>query len=483
MAKDSLLKSFPRTFWTANVMELFERGAYYGMNSILAIYLTRETAAGGLGFTEESVGFLQAVIYAFTYILPILGGALAEKLGYRRMLITSFLFLSLGYFAAGQFSSYGLVFAALAVMGFGAGLFKPIISGTIARTTNEKNSTLGFGIYYWMINLGAFLGPIVVNILKRHSWRYVFYASAAYVFLMLIPALFIFRDPELSGKGASLRQTARNALTVLGDSRFMLMVFIYSIFWILYFQNFGSILWFMRDFVDKAPVNRLLARLPFPVEFSEEFVTAISALTIILFQVPISWLFKRFRAVPTMCTGMIIGTLGFLFFAFSRNPWVFILGLVVFALGEMTAHPKYYSYVGAVAPQDRKAIYMGYAFLYGVIGALFGSSFGASLYVRIAKSGDPRLFFLLFFALGVIGFAGLIIFDRFFSQDSPAAHRRARIFVSLIYLFLTAGGAWLVSPAFSGGEVSPKVWIQAGILIVIGLAGLTITLRRRKIVD
>jgi dipeptide/tripeptide permease len=148
---------FPATFWVANVMELFERAAYYGMNSVLAIYLTSSVASGGLGESVEAVGFLQGIIYAATYVLPILGGALADRYGYRRMLMVAFSFLAAGYFAAGYMSTYALVFLALAVMATGAGLFKPIISGTIARTTDETNSAFGFGIYYWMINLGAFI--------------------------------------------------------------------------------------------------------------------------------------------------------------------------------------------------------------------------------------------------------------------------------------------------------------------------------------
>ena len=57
----------------------------------------------------------------------------------------------------------------------------------------------------------------------------------------------------------------------------------------------------------------------------------------------------------------------------------------MFSIGEMTAHPKYYSFVGLVAPADRKAVYMGYAFLYGVFGSLLGSNLGAFMYARIVE--------------------------------------------------------------------------------------------------
>jgi len=159
--KKNALFSFPGTFWVANLMELFERGAYYGMNALLAVYLTDV-----LKFREQSVGVLQGFVYALTYIGPIFGGALAERLGYRKMLLAAFSLLALGDFAAGNFDSYGLIFVSLLVMATGSGLFKPIISGTIARTTTKETSGFGFGVYYWSINLGAFLSPLVMSWLK-----------------------------------------------------------------------------------------------------------------------------------------------------------------------------------------------------------------------------------------------------------------------------------------------------------------------------
>ncbi len=290
--------------------------------------------------------------------------------------MVAFSFLAAGYFAAGYMSSYALVFLALAVMATGSGLFKPIISGTIARTTDETNSAFGFGIYYWMINLGAFLAPLVVSVLRGWSWRYVFVASAIYTGLMLLPTAFLFRDPPGAGNTKKLKDTLMGAAEVLGDSRFMLMVVVYSGFWILYFQNFGTVLYYLRDFVDRAPVSAAMTSLfqavglPWTFTFDAEHVTVINAGTIILLQVLVSRIVKNRPALPTMVTGMAIGAVGFLCLASSMNAWVFVLGIAVFSIGEMTAHPKYYSFVGLVAPEDRKAVYMGYAFLYGVIGSL-----------------------------------------------------------------------------------------------------------------
>jgi dipeptide/tripeptide permease len=491
MSRTGLLRSFSPTFWTANVMELFERAAYYGLNSVLAVYLTARVADGGLGFGAQAVGFLQGLVYAATYVVPILGGALADRYGYRRMLLVAFSLLTAGYFAAGHMSAYALVFLSLLVMATGAGLFKPIISGTIARSTDERTSSFGFGIYYWMINLGAFAAPLVVSWLKGFSWQYVFTASAAYCGLMLLPAAFIYRDPPRPESTKTLGEVLAGAAEVLGDARFMLMIVVYSGFWILYFQNFGSVLWYLGDFIDRAPVSAavtgLLGRLGLDVQFTfdAEHVTVINAGTIILLQVLVSRIVARRAALPTMVAGMGIGALGFGLLALSFSPWVFIAGIAVFSIGEMTAHPKYYSFVGLVAPPDRKAVYMGYAFLYGVFGSLLGSNLGAFLYERFlqphagtagARAAAIR-FWLLFAVLDVVAAAGLVLFAKRFGEDTDGSRRRARQAMALVYgLILALGLAFLIF-AFAGEEVQYRTAVQAVIFLALGGGGLVVNAR------
>ncbi len=480
-----LIRSFPRVFWVANVMELFERAAYYGMNSVLAIYLSNSVNQGGLGFSEQSIGFLQSLIYALTYVIPILGGALADRYGYRKMLIVAFSLLAAGYFATGHMSTYGAVFVSLLIMATGSGLFKPIISGTIARTTTEANSGFGFGIYYWMINLGAFLAPLFVSYLKGFSWNYVFTASAVYCALMLLPALLFYRDPPKPESTRKLGEVLGSAATVLADARFMLMIFVYSGFWILYFQNFGSVLWYLRDFVDKTPVNRFFEGLGIPFSFDAEHVTVINAGTIILLQVVVSRIVKNLKPLPTMIGGLAIGGLGFVCLAYASTAWIFVLGIAVFSIGEMTAHPKYYSYVGLVAPVDRKATYMGYAFLYGVIGSMVGSSAGGALYESMLKplvgqtgvEGELRNFWLMFAALDLLALAGLLLYNRFFAVETPAAVRAARVIMIVVYAGLILLGGWFLYDSLTAPEIAYRTLVQASIMLLIGAGGVAISLR------
>jgi POT family proton-dependent oligopeptide transporter len=486
MAKISLFRDYSRTFWTANVMELFERAAYYGLNSVLAGYLTLSVAEGGLGFSIESVGFLLGLVYAFTYILPILGGALADRYGYRRLLMVAFSMLAAGYFASGRMSSYALIFLFLLLMATGSGLFKPIISGTIARSTDERTSGFGFGIYYWMINLGAFLAPLVVSVLKGFAWRYVFTASAAYCAAMLLPAALIYRDPPRPAGTKKLRDVLAGAVEVLGDARFMLMVVVYSGFWILYFQNFGTVLYYLRDVIDKEPVSAAVTGilrsigLSWSFQFDIEHVTVINAGTIILLQVLVSRIVTARKALPTMVAGMSLGAVGFLLLAASRNPWIFVAGIAVFSIGEMTAHPKYYSFIGLVAPQDRKAVYMGYAFLYGVFGSLLGSNVGAFLYARMiepvlgtaAVAERTTLFWLLFAILDVLAALGLVVFFRRFGTDNADTHRRAARAMNAVYSLIGLLGVAFLYMGVTADPPQYRTVVQAVIFLALGAGGL-----------
>ena len=230
--------SFSKNYWVVILMEFFERGSYYGMMSILSVYMTDQ-----LEFSKESVGVIKSTIQPLLYILPILSGAIGERFGYRKTLTFAFIFLGLGYFLTSQTTEYAMVFASLIIMAFGAGAFKPMISGTIARETNESNSTLGFGIFYWSINLGAFLFPLILvpYIKNTFGWQYVMMASAIGTASMLIPTYLVYKEPKKPENTKTIAQVLKGAVMVLTDVRFIGLIVIYSGFWILYFQMFDSV--------------------------------------------------------------------------------------------------------------------------------------------------------------------------------------------------------------------------------------------------
>jgi dipeptide/tripeptide permease len=543
-SQKSGFRSFPRNFWTVITMEFFERGSYYGVMSVLSVYLVLSTKNGGLGFSKESVGVIKSTITPILYFLPILAGSLADKIGYKKVLMFAFIVMSIGYTLTGLATSYGYVFGSLIIMVIGAGCFKPLISGTIARSTDESNSTLGFGIFYWAINLGAFIFPLIlIPILKEISWSYIFFMAAIGTGWLLILNIFLYKEPIIKNKikesklaksisdifeilysplillldkclkliawriiaisltilfittsyfllalyGSTimlivelivgllftttvLREFNSKKRTLLlflvffvltglilyfiissllitiiltivlfvfsmpiiflidltdktkyiDHFKFVLMIVIYSGFWILYFQMFDTVLWYLSEYMNMTPVNnfvnsflRLFMDNP-QWKFEAEHVTVINAGTIILLQILVSSIVKHTKALPTMIVGITMGTIGMAILAISPNAWIFIAGMIIFSIGEMTAHPKFISYVGLIAPPDKKALYLGYSFLYGVIGSGIGGVLGANLYVYFVDTlKNPSALWFIFSLIGVVTIIGLLLFNKF----------------------------------------------------------------------
>ena len=417
-------KGFERNFWVAIIMEFFERGAYYGVLSVLSVYLVLQGEEGGLGFTKSQAGTIMGTIQPLLYFLPIVAGGIADRYGYRRILFFAFTCITGGYFLTAMTESYIPVFASLLLMAVGAGFFKPVISGTIAKSTTEENSTLGFGIFYWSINLGAFLVPLIlVPILKANGYHNIFYMAAAVGCILMLINTFLYKEPAANlnqqSNSKSIKELLIGILAVLKDYKFLVLIFLYSGFWILYFQMYGTVLWYLKEYVDMAPIdNAVNSFLGIFVDnpswkFDTEHVTVINAGVIICLQLIVSKLVQKWPALPTMIMGIGCGTLGMFILSLGSTPWVFITGLMVFTLGEMTTHPKFLSYIGIIAPADKKALYMGYSFLYGVIGSSIGSFLGAGLYVKIVEQmQQPQLLWLIFSGIGVLSIVGLLVYNK-----------------------------------------------------------------------
>jgi len=208
-------------------------------------------------------------------------------------------------------------------------------------------------------------------------------------------------------------------------AKFLLMILLYSGFWVLYFQMFDSVLWYVQAYVDASSlnlaVNKFLGLFGISINwfFDVEHVTVINAGVIILLQLMISNIVKNRKALPTMMTGIGIATIGMGILAVSTDIWIFITGIVLFSIGEMTAHPKFISYIGITAPPDKKAMYMGYLFLYGVFGSSVGGIVGAKLYVHFVDNlNQPRTLWLIFAGIGVLTIVSLLLYNRFFVKKS-----------------------------------------------------------------
>ncbi|MCB2220206.1 MAG: MFS transporter [Bacteroidetes bacterium] len=386
------IRSFPRTFWVANTMELFERWAYYGMFAVLSVYLTDPVSKGGLGFSQEQRGIMQGIVTGVLYLLPILGGALADRFGFRKVLLAAFVTLASGYFAMGQFHAYAPVFIAFLVVAMGGALFKPIIVGTVSKTAAKGTETLGFGIFYMIVNVGGFIGPWAASKMRDIDWQYVFIMCAAVIVVNLILLAF-YREPgrEKQVKEPFLKSMEKiltNTVIVLRDGKFVLFLLIMVGFWVTYMQLFFTVPVYITQWVDTTVIYEKLGFLR-PVFGSvdegtglirPEMMINIPAFTIILFQVMMSNALKHVKPVRSIVGGTFVVVLGMGQFFFHVNGWYFALSLIIFAFGEMASSPRIQEYISSIAPRDKVGLYMGYSFLPVAGGNVLGGLLSGGLY-------------------------------------------------------------------------------------------------------
>ena len=226
---------FRPSFWVANTTELFERLAYYGAYAVLAVYLNEQ-----MHFSKELTGSLTGFFGFVVWFLPILGGTLADRFGFRRALMFAYLVLTLGYVLLGSVTApwmaslrgalgdKWLVLAILMIPALGPGMVKPCVAGTIARTSTEDVRSLGYGIYYTLVNIGGTLGPLVGALVVAHfGMENNFRFCALAVFAMVFVVLFFFREPATAAATrlvATVRQELGEHLLVRGHGRFVLFL-------------------------------------------------------------------------------------------------------------------------------------------------------------------------------------------------------------------------------------------------------------------
>lgn len=390
-----VFSKFPRTFWVANTIELFERWAYYGFYMLFAVYLTGSIDQGGLELSSEQKGNIMGNGTAFLYFLPILTGAIADKLGYKKMLFVSFIIYITAFLAFPMFKTYEGVFVVFIALAIGAGLFKPIISATIAKTTSEETSSVGFGIFYMMVNIGAFFGPLTSLYLKGDSYNIVFYISALFIAINFV-LLFFYKEPERQKNTDSFSKifttVAKNIVQVFLDWRFVVFIFIIAGFWAMYYQLFFTLPVFIEQWVDSSSMfNFFKTNIPFIADnfgrhgqMDPEFLTNFDALYIIIFQIPISLMIMKIKPLKTITIGILVSSFGMALTLITQN-WVFFLSsLFVFGVGEMIGSPKITEYIGSVAPREKKALYMGYSFVPVFFGSLLAGKISGSGYAWLA---------------------------------------------------------------------------------------------------
>jgi MFS family permease len=419
---------FGRAFWTLNTIEMWERLAFYNLRVMAPIYIMQADNPGGLHLTAADKGTIYAWWAAFQSLLPIVTGGYADRFGYKRTLAFAVSMMMAGYLMIGLLRGVSFVsdfwgfFAGILVLATGTAFFKPSIQGALAHQLTKANSSVGWGIFYWVVNVGAFIGHYLPSVLlglsiflpgvlyaEPHSpsaWRNLFLASALFTAFNLL-LLLAFRDiPSGASKTESAWGVLRRTVTGIFERRLLAWLVIMSGFWLMMYQLWDLQPNFIADWVDSSAMAAGLSFLPDKLYrvlveqtprgplVPQQVLLSFNSLFIIIGVVGVAWLTRHMRTLEAMLMGMFMAIAGILVAGWTQSPWILVLGILFFSLGEMTTGPKKSEYLGLIAPPGKKGLYLGYVNIPVGIGVYFGSKIAGYVYGHYGEKAVLALKYL-----------------------------------------------------------------------------------------
>jgi dipeptide/tripeptide permease len=408
-------------FWVANLIEVLERFAYYGIYFGFGIYMTQ------LGFSRDQLGIVQSLFLVISYGVPIFSGAIADKYGFKKVLLVSYAaYLPTILFLTLTESFTGIALTMLGI-GFAAGIFKPLISATVRATTDSTNKTLGFGIFYAMVNVGGSFGPIVAGKLRAISWVYAFYMAAATIGAMALVTIFFYKEPPREEETKSVGEKIGEIFQVMSDGKFALFIVLLGFFfWLPFWAFFNLCALYVDESVNTAALYAgMHSVFPWLANFlsrTEEDGTRVilgetishTGYIIMIAQVFVSRGIEKMDAMKSFMVGLLISALGFIVLGYSSvgAAGLVFAGIALFAVGEMIASPRIQEYVTWIAPKEKAGMYMGANFLGTMIGGLFSGMLYTPIYGRVADAGNPGMVWYILAAHMALAIIVFTIFNR-----------------------------------------------------------------------
>jgi proton-dependent oligopeptide transporter, POT family len=417
---------YPTVFWIANSIEVLERFAYYGIYFGFGIYMA------SLGYSRAQLGIVQSLFLLLSYGIPVISGTFADRYGFKKVLIVSYLAYLPAILLLILTESYSGIVLTMLSIGLAAGTFKPLIAGTVRAVTDKTNKTLGFGIFYAMVNVGGSFGPIVLGKLRAISWDYAFMAAAACIVLMLLITIFFYEEPPREIEGETLGRKFKDIGVALSDLRFTaLLVLLGVAFWLPFWAFFNLCAVYVDANLDTARLyQQMQAALGTTVasffsHVDEQGTRRILGETIahtgwiiMILQVGVSRIAQGFKAMPTFLVGLLLISVGFgvIGLANVTAPAVIFVGILVFAVGEMVSSPRIQEYITWVAPKEKAGLYMGMNFLAIMVGAALSGVTYTALWGSFEATGNPEYVWYTLGAHTLLGIGVLMLFMKTVGQ-------------------------------------------------------------------
>lgn len=405
-------RTHPKGLYVLFATELWERFSFYSMLALFTLYLQDTTQ--GFGWARADATRLYALYLAAVYFSPLVGGLIADmKLGYRRSVMIGGFFFMAGHLLL-SFPIVWVMYLALVCLVIGNGFFKPNVSAMVGKLYPEGShlKDRAYNIFYMGINIGAFIAPIVMEVVKQKVGYHPAFAVAAGGMVISVLTLAAFKrhveHADITpGTRASRDQKAalvsEDAPPIKPDSvkdagvpvaaidrvsdrtRVFALIVVFAIvvvFWMAFHQNGATWTYWANDNTDwgaSAVVPVIIAVFTLGLidgsDVSGVISNAINPFFVIVLTFPLiwfwGWLDKKGKEPSTpakMGIGMLLVAVAYVIMYQAAvsggntgrvSPWWLIGAYGVITLGELMLSPMGLSLVSKVAPVRMRGLMMG----------------------------------------------------------------------------------------------------------------------------
>lgn len=348
----SVTADLPPTYWYLWLGTVVNRLGGFVI-PFLSLYLTSQR-----GISVSQAGLMVSLFGAGSFASQLLGGELADRLGRRPVLLMSLLITPAVTIALGLGRGLPLIAACTLILGLFTDLYHPAVNAAIADLVPASDRTRAFGYMYWAINLGAALAPIIAGLMAHVNYFLLFAGDALTTFVYGL--IVLWRVPE--SQPAEAAHAAR--APTLARFRQLRREPILLIFSALAF--FGAII-YMQGIVT-LPLDMSRHGLG-PSAYG--LVIASNAILIVLITIQVSRMVGKWPRFGAIALAALLTGLGFGVNGLAATLPVYVLGVVVWSLGEVVNAAVAPSIIADLSPLNLRGLYQG----------IFGAAWGLSLFV------------------------------------------------------------------------------------------------------
>jgi proton-dependent oligopeptide transporter, POT family len=416
MANPTVSQSQPKAMYLLALTEMCQRFAFWGIGNLLVLYLVQYYK-----FTDGRADHLFGIFTGVAFVLPVLGGYIADRLNYRIPVVWGMIFTSIGCFliALGHII---MVYIALIFVAIGGAIFTPSIYALLGSLYHHNHSVRdsGFTIYYAAVNLGVFLAMIILGLIGTQNWNTAFVVAGIIQLIGLLPFRSALKNIDASkiapmhfkktatGREGKLHPHEMDRIWVI-----LILSFFSILFWMAYNQGGSSMNLFALNYTNRHVMG---------FEMPPSWLLSSESLYLVIFAFPLAKLYtylakRKLDPTPPMKSALSLFAMGICFlimtigasqiasgaYKAAISPFYLFVAYTFMALGEMLIAPIGLSLLTHLSPRRFTAMLVGVWYL--CVGIAF--YLGGAIAPLMSKVTNMNTFFGMFVIISFI--FGLIL--------------------------------------------------------------------------